>query len=121
MVTKVKAGEKTIMMLSNASTPLRFKQAFGIDLIQILSNASRKPLSDGESTEIAMRLAYIMSHQYNKDLEHLGESDFYDWLDGYETIELQSVNTAIQVWKAYTLQTQGDSTPKKKNARQSEK
>lgn len=121
MITKIQAGEKEITLLSNAATPLRFKQAFGIDLIRILSNAAKRPIDDGESIEIAMRLAYIMSHQAEKKLDNLSEEDFYEWLEGYETIELQSVDTAVQIWNAYTQQTKSESTPKKKTVRPKEK
>lgn len=122
MYTEINAGEKTIPLLSNASTPYRFKQAFGIDLISLIMGSVKNPLSDGESTDIAVRLAYVMSHQAEKtDLDKLSEEHFYEWLENYDVIELESVNTAISIWQAYTGQTQGDSKAKKKNVKQSEK
>lgn len=121
MITEIKAGEKTLTLLSNASTAYRFKQTFGIDLLKILSEAMRNPIDDAESMDVAMRLAYVMAHQATKELDHLSEEDFYEWLEGYDTVELQAIDTIVQIWSAYTGQTHGDSTPKKKNVRQKEK
>lgn len=121
MVTEINVGEKTLTLVSNASTAYRFKQTFGIDLLRILGESTKKPIDDAQSVDLAMRLAYVMAHQATKELDHLSEEDFYEWLEGYEVVELQHIGTIVQIWHAYTGQTQGDSTPKKKSVKQKEK
>lgn len=121
MVTEINVGEKTLTLVSNASTAYRFKQAFGIDLLRILSNTRKTPIDDGQSVDLALRLAYVMAHQATKELDRLNEEDFYEWLEGYEVVELEHIETIIKIWDAYTGQTKGDSEPKKKSVRQKEK
>lgn len=122
MFTEIKAGDKTLQLLSNAATPYRFKQVFGIDLIKIIIGAAKKPIDDAESSDLAVRLAFIMSKQAaGEELNKLNEEAFFTWLEGYDLVELHSLETVIKIWEAYTGQVNGDSKPKKKSVRQKEK
>ena len=83
MYGTVTISGKETGFLANASTPFRFKNIFGIDLISLLAKGDEGAVDDYE------RLAFVMAKQAEKaDMNTLTAEDFYLWLESYEFTDL---------------------------------
>ena len=83
MYGKVTISGNETGFLENASTPFRFKNIFGIDLIALLAKGDEGAVDDYE------RLAFVMAKQAEKaDMSKLTAEDFYLWLESFEFTDL---------------------------------
>lgn len=87
MFKVVKIGEKDVPMLSNAATPYRFKQMYGMDLMNEMSKLDEtKPT---EAIEVVEQLAFIMSKAAEKaDMNMLNMGMYYDWLEQFDSDDM---------------------------------
>lgn len=87
--------ERTVPMLANAATPIRYKMMFGKDLM----NATI--FSGGDlDLEIISRLAYILSKQAAKvDMSRLSDDDYIDWLEDFDSMAF--VDSAQDIFSVY--------------------
>lgn len=99
--------ERTIPMLANAATPIRYKMIFGKDLLKSAIS------DDGElDTEIVSRLGYLMNKQSAKiDLRTLNEEDYVSWLEDFDSMAF--VENAKEIFNVY-LSSKGNSSKSKK-------
>lgn len=99
--------ERTVPMLANAATPIRYKMIFGKDLLKSAIN------SDGDiDTEIISKLAYLMSKQSAKvDLRALNDDDYIGWLEDFDSMAF--VENAKEIFNIY-LSSKGNSSKQKK-------
>lgn len=98
---------RTVPMLANAATPIRYKMIFGKDLL-------RSAISDdGEiDAEIVSKLAYLMSKQSAKvDLRTLNVEEYIAWLEDYDSMAF--VNNAEEIFAVYIGSKGGSSKAKK--------
>lgn len=98
---------RTVPMLANAATPIRYKMIFGKDLLKSAIN------SDGDiDTEIISKLAYLMSKQSAKvDLRMLNEDEYITWLEDFDSMAF--VNNARDIFDVY-LSSKGNTSKAKK-------
>lgn len=87
MFKVVKIGEKDVPMLSNAATPYRYKQMYGMDLMNEMSKLDEnKPT---EAIEVVEQLAFIMSKAAEKaDMNMLNMEMYYDWLEQFDSDDM---------------------------------
>jgi len=114
---KTPDGEKrTVPMLANAATPIRYKMVFGKDLLNSMMFTGGTDLD----IEIIGRLAYLLNKQAIKaDLAKLTEDDYIDWLEGFDSMAF--IDSAQEIVGVY-LGSRGNSSKAKKTvARQPEK
>lgn len=98
---------RTVPMLANAATPIRYKMIFGKDLLHNVVSA------DGEiDIEIVSRLAFLMSKQSAKvDLRALNEEEYIEWLEDFDSMAF--VNNARDIFDVY-LSSKGNTSKAKK-------
>lgn len=105
-------------MLSNAATPLYYKNTFFEDLIAHFQGDE----STDEHIEVVMKLAYIMAMQAatptKKIRQVLSEDAFYEWLSRFEWLDI--ANAAEAITDLYLAQTGATSTPKNVEAEEKE-
>ena len=98
---------RTVPMLANAATPIRYKMIFGKDLLRSAI------LDDGEiDAEIVSKLAYLMSKQSAKvDLRTLNVEEYIAWLEDFDSMAF--VNNAKEIFAVYMGSKGGSSKAKK--------
>lgn len=105
MYGTVTISGKETGFLANASTPFRFKNIFGIDLISLLAKGDEGAVDDYE------RLAFVMAKQAEKaDMNTLTAEDFYLWLESYEFTDL--VEALPEIIGLYMQNKKTNSDPK---------
>lgn len=102
--------ERTVPLLATASTPIRFKQLFGKDLLSGI-------IVDGDfDLDIISKLAYLMTNQANKtDLQTLNMEKYIDWLDQFDSMAF--MNTTQDIFNVYVRSEEKSSQAKKGAAR----
>lgn len=75
-----------IELLANAATKYRFRQIFGLDLIDELADI--QAVTPGRLTEIMEMLTYTMELQAKKEAEKGSIDDFFTWLEGLSANEI---------------------------------
>lgn len=110
MFTKVKIREGlTLELTSNAATPILYRQVFGKDIIRLLQD---KPDS-ADMSDMAKELAFIMQKRTEgANFDELGRADYINWLEQFETYELDK--KSLQIIRAYTASAATISESKKK-------
>lgn len=93
MYAEVEVGGKTIPMLANGATPLRYKKVFNEDLLQKID------YTDG-SISLAMNgvneLAFIMAKAAEgADMNTLNEDMFIEWLEQFDSMDIISAGQDI--------------------------
>jgi hypothetical protein len=86
--------ERTIAMLATASTPIRFKQLFGTDLLTGI-------MKDGDfDLDVISKLAYLMANQAaHADLKTLDMNKYIDWLDDFDSMAfMDNVQDILSVY-----------------------
>lgn len=107
MFTKLKIGEKEVELSANAATPFRFKQIFHKDIFAVFSDEKRV---EAEGFDAIAELTYVMAKQAEKaDLTKLNESDFIEWLEGFEAMDF--ANSAEEILNAYMGNTVTSANP----------
>lgn len=102
--------ERTIGMLATASTPIRFKQLFGSDLLGGI-------MKDGAfDLDVVSKLAYLMANQAaHSDLKTLDMNKYIDWLDDFDSMAF--MDTAQDILNVYIRSEKKSSQAKKGAAR----
>lgn len=94
MFKEISIGKgRKLALKSNGLTPLYYKQTFGRDLLQMLTE-------DDEALTIASdkipELAYIMAKQAEgADMTKLNQEEFLKWLETFEPLDMTMNSTAI--------------------------
>lgn len=110
MFKELKIGAKSISFLSNGVTPLWYKQIFGKDLLQSLTNGS----GDMEiASDKIPELAFVMAKQAEKvDMSQLNYNSYMDWLENFEPLDL--VLNSSEIANVYISDSITAVEPKKK-------
>jgi hypothetical protein len=121
MYREIKIGEKTIPMLANAATPLRYKQHFHKDILVELQNAQ---IESVKVTDSLPELAFIMANQAKAkegkvDLNLLKETDYIDWLEQFDAFDIPMA--ADDIVSLYFGNALTEAEAKKKEGEQKEK
>jgi hypothetical protein len=90
MYREIKIGEKSIPMLANGATPIRYRMVFGKD---IMSEFNKVNEDMGKATDSLSELAFIMSKAAEAQNEHkamtnLNMESFVSWLEQFEPLDL---------------------------------
>lgn len=94
MYKVVEIGEQAVPMLSNATTPYRFKQLFGVDLLSAITKLNKDDVS--EVCDISNKLAFILSCAADKkDMNKLTEDMFMEWLERFEPMAFVKASREI--------------------------
>lgn len=126
LIDRMDGKEEATEFLANASTPYRYKQVFGDDLLTKFSNAEREV--DGRKTyniDFLHELAYIMAMQAAAvndkavKMDKLNMDTFLAWLDQFESFSIES--RAEEIIGVYVRNMEGTSDAKKNNVEQNEK
>ena len=107
MLETPNGDKRTVPMLANAATPIRYKMIFGKDMLKSVVGA------DGDiDAEIISRLGYLMSKQAAKvDLSKLNDDEYITWLEDYDSMAF--VNNAKEIFEVY-LSSKGNTSKAKK-------
>lgn len=112
MFKTITIGEKEVELVATASTPIRMRQIFGVDLMRVFSKAEE----DGgvEMADVIPQLAYVMNCQAKKmDMTKLNMNTFVEWCDEFGAMDL--VNASAQIIEVYTGNSVSKSISKKNN------
>ena len=90
MYREIKIGEKSIPMLANGATPIRYRMVFGRDFINEFDNGQT---DNGKATTSISELAFIMAKQAEAQNEHkpmttLNQESFIEWLEQFEPLDV---------------------------------
>lgn len=90
MYREIKIGEKSIPMLANGATPIRYRMVFGRDIISEFENVQT---DSGKATTSISELAFIMAKQAEAQNEHkpmttLNQESFIEWLEQFEPLDV---------------------------------
>lgn len=90
MYREIKVGEKSIPMLANGATPIRFRMVFGKD---IMTEFSKVKEDTGVATTSIAELAFIMAkaaeaQAEKKPMSTLNIDSFIDWMEQFEPMDL---------------------------------
>lgn len=95
MYKEIQVGAKTVPMLSNAATPLYFRQVFSKDLLVFLQSMNNKGIVDGFS-ETVSQLAFVMAAQAEKKkINELNFDKYIEWLSGFEALDFETASGDI--------------------------
>lgn len=87
-----------IELLANAATKYRFRQIFGLDLIDELSDMDA--ITPGRLSEILEMLTYTMAKQAKKEAEKGSIDDFFTWLEGLSANEItEHIDTILEIYQ----------------------
>ena len=104
---------KSVPMLCNAATPIRFKGVFHRDLLKFLTSMSTDGVDQMEIAYAMQELAYGMNAQAEKkDFTKLNEDTYMAWLEEFEN-PMAIVLSADKIMNVYQGQTVNESKPKK--------
>ncbi len=88
----IKIGDKSVPMMSNAATPIRYKQVFKKNLNSFFLGK----MSEEESADLPGELAYIMSKSAEgADMNKLSFDGYVEWLTGFEALDFAVAVTDI--------------------------
>ena len=90
MYREIKVGEKSIPMLANGATPIRYRMVFGKD---IMTEFNKVKDESGKSVDSISELAFIMamaaeSQNEGKPMSNLNNEVFITWLEQFEPLDL---------------------------------
>lgn len=117
----INASGKQVPIVGNAATAFIFKQAFKLDLLTYLTEEH----ADGDMTEVALKLFYIMAKQAEASSmtellkTELNEASFFEFISKFELSDVsQLAIEAFTAWNGNAETTaDGDKgSPKKKTA-----
>lgn len=91
MFKEVQIGEKTVGMVANGATPIRYRMIFGKDLISEFQGAGEN--DTGRVSNSISELAFIMAMASDaKDgkvnLDKLNQESFVKWLEQFEPLDI---------------------------------
>lgn len=114
MYSVIKTSGKEIPIVGNAATAFIFKQTFKLDLLTYLTEEH----ADGEMTEVALKLFYVMAKQAEvssmSDLlkTEMNDMTFMEFISGFELSETGML--AIEAFKAWNGQAETTATEESK-------
>lgn len=109
MFKELTVGAKKIAFLSNGLTPIFYKQLFGTDLLQQLTQNGEFEIAGDKVPE----LAYVMAMQGKKaDMTKLSIEGYYEWLADFEPLDI--VVHGSEIAKVYLSNSLPSVDPKKK-------
>lgn len=90
MYREIKVGEKSIPMLANGATPIRYRMVFNKDIMNEFSKVNDDA---GKATDSVSELAFIMAKAADAQNEHkamttLNQESFIEWLEQFEPLDL---------------------------------
>ena len=95
MFREIQVGEKTVPMLSNAATPIYYRQVFSKDLLVFLQSMNNKGIVDGFS-ETVSQLGYVMAAQADKKkINELNFDKYIEWLSDFEPLDFEQASGDI--------------------------
>lgn len=87
MYREIKVGGKSIPMLANGATPIRYRQAFGSDILVEFQKAEEEGGAIVASS--ISQLGYIMAKAAEKaDMSNLNIDTYTEWLEQFEPLDL---------------------------------
>ena len=94
----ISIGNKQVGFKATASTPIRYEEKFGRDLLrdfqEIIPNANNGTLGAND-LNCFMKIAYIMAYQYDNTIP----ADPTDWLDEFDMFDIYYVLPQIvELW-----------------------
>lgn len=104
---------KSVKFVSNAATPMLYRQKFGKDLFAVMQGVGESSTKGGlPDTEPLIQAAYIMAKQGDPDIP-----DLMEWLEQFEMMDLVLIAPQIiELWGVGNLTL---SQSKKKSGRRS--
>lgn len=117
MFREIKIGDKTVPMLANGATPIRYRMVFGKDLIQEMQAAGGE---GSRGIDAISELAYIMAMAAdgNQDMNRLNQEMYITWMEGFGPMDV--TNSADDIINLYVGNTRTNSKSKKNKDEQSE-
>lgn len=110
MFKEIKIGGQPVALLSNAATPIYYKQLFGRDVIKCLAEAATERTL---VVSMAPEIAYVMAAQSAKtDMTTLNMEKYIGWLEGFGAVDF--VDATDDIWDVYYGTTKSSSEAKKK-------
>lgn len=90
MYREIKVGGKSIPMLANGATPIRYRMTFGKDIISEFESVQT---DTGKASSSIAELAFIMTKAAEAQSEHkamttLNQESFIEWLEQFEPLDL---------------------------------
>ena len=90
MYREIKVGEKSIPMLANGATPIRYRMTFGKDIISEFEQGQK---DSGKASSSISELAFIMAKAAEamndkKPMAALNQTNFVEWLEQFEPLDL---------------------------------
>lgn len=122
MFKEISIGKKEVKLLSNAATPLYYKQTFNKDIISKMYNSEDRIRDVGD---LAPEIAFIMEIQAKASEEgrrakpeELTNEKYFDFLEGFEPLDF--MNAAQEIINLYLGDAMTDSKSKKKEGKTKE-
>lgn len=122
MYKEISIGKKEVKLLSNAATPLYYKQTFNKDIISKIYNSEDRIRDVGD---LAPEIAFIMEIQARASEEgrrakpeELTNEKYFDFLEGFEPLDF--MNAAQEIINLYLGDAMTDSKSKKKEGKTKE-
>lgn len=122
MFKEISIGKKEVKLLSNAATPLYYKQTFNKDIISKIYNSEDRIRDVGD---LAPEIAFIMEIQARASEEgrrakpeELTNEKYFDFLEGFEPLDF--MNAAQEIINLYLGDAMTDSKSKKKEGKTKE-
>ena len=104
MKKTIKIANKEYNLESTALTSLAYKKLFGEDILATLGSFKTDNITGAQASdaiESVSKLAFVMNKQADglpvKDLMHLKEDDFYEWLNQFEYGALYDADTIADI------------------------
>ncbi len=98
MFREIQIGDKTVGMIANGATPIRYRMVFGKDIISEIQSLDRG--ETGKVTLAMSELAYIMamaaeSADGKANMDKLEQSSFVKWLEQFEPLDITNASEDI--------------------------
>lgn len=118
MLGRINAGGRTIEVLANAATPIRYKQVFHRNLMGFFLGKE----TEENNAEMVQELAYIMARAAERaDMGKLSYEDYIEWLEGFEALAFSNQETASALIDIYQGNQIADSEVKKNPDQQTDR
>lgn len=106
----VKLGSKTVPMLANATTVIRYRQVFKRDLLIIMNKQEEESDYTGE-------LGFIMAKQAEgAEMGRLSYEDYVAWTSQFDAMDLFGSQVANEILLLFLAQQKPEIEEKKKDA-----
>lgn len=119
MKKEIKLGDKSLMFEATAMTDYMADHIFGINIAYSVQHAEKNA---EKMPELVRKIAFIMNKRAElggwKKVEDLSQEDYYDWLDGIDSYEIEQ--NAAEIMNLYAKNKETKVLPKKENSPQPE-